>query len=190
MGATRLRKQYEKPLRLWDKQRIETEGKLREEYGLKNARELWKMQTILRKVRREARRLLAARGAEVERRKEQLIVRLKRFLIRKESPTLDDVLSLTIRDILDRRLQTIAYKRHMGKTVNQARQFISHGHVSVSGKKISSPSYLVSFQEEDGINWFGHAIRTDAAQPAPKAEAAAPSGAGIAAAEEVKAVSS
>ncbi|MBU1197679.1 30S ribosomal protein S4 [Candidatus Micrarchaeota archaeon] len=167
MGAKRLRKQYEKPRRLWDKQRIESESKLREEYGLKNAKELWKMQTLLRKIRREARRLLSARGKDVERRKEQLIKRMKGFLIRKETPTLDDVLSLTVRDVLDRRLQTIAHKKHFAKTIKQSRQFISHGHLTVKGKRISSPSYLVKYVEEDEINWHGHKINVE---PVPKPE--------------------
>lgn len=184
MGAKRLRKQYEKPLKLWDKQRIEAESKLREEYGLKNARELWKMQTLLRRVRREARRLLAARGKDVERRKEQLVKRLKRFLLRKEAPTLDDVLSLTIRDVLERRLQTLVHKKHLAKTMRQSRQLIAHGHISVESRKISSPSYLVPFDEEDNINWFGHALKLDAQ---PKA-AEAPVSAGVAEAAEVKAV--
>ena len=41
MGSKkRLRKLYERPMRLWDKNRVELESKLRDEYGLKNSREL------------------------------------------------------------------------------------------------------------------------------------------------------
>ncbi len=184
MGAKRLRKQYEKPLRLWDKQRIESERKLRDEYGLKNARELWKMQTLLRKIRREARRLLAARGSDVERRKMQLIQRIKRFLIQKEAPTLDDVLSLTVRDVLERRLQTLIIRKHLARTMSQRRQFISHGHIAVNGKKISSPSYLVPFSEEDQLNWYKHALALEAK---PVAEAPA-EGPGVSSADELKTV--
>lgn len=177
-----MRKQFEKPKKLWNKQRIEEESKLREEYGLKNARELWKMQTLLRKMRREARRLLSGRGRDTERKKEQLIKRLAKFLIRKADATLDDVLSLTVRDILDRRLQTVAYKKHLAKTVRQARQFITHGHISVNGVKISSPSYLVKYGEEDSIGWHGHAVDVE---PKPKKEEPA-SGPGIAEASDLK----
>ncbi|MFH1750473.1 MAG: 30S ribosomal protein S4 [Candidatus Micrarchaeota archaeon] len=185
MGAKRLRKSYEKPKKLWDKTRIETESKLKKEYELKNAREVWKMQTILRKIRREARRLLSGKGTDVEERSKKLIARIRRFLIRKETITLDDVLSLTIRDILDRRLQTVVYKKHLAKTMGQARQFIAHGHIAVRGTKVSSPSYLVKFEEEPAIEWYGHAIKVEAAPPQKAPDG--PMAAGILEATEIKA---
>jgi small subunit ribosomal protein S4 len=187
MGAKRLRKLYEKPKRLWEKTRIETEGKLRQEYGLKNAKEVWKMQTILRKVRREARRLLSKKGADVAERTTKLIARINRFLIRKAVISLDDVLSLSIRDVLERRLQTIVYKKHLAKTVRQARQLIAHGHIAVKGVKISSPSYLVKFNEEELVEWYGHAIKPDAIvnkEAKPKEEENL--GAGITSPDEIK----
>ncbi len=187
MGAKRLRKTYEKPKRLWDKNRIETERKLAEEYGLKNAREVWKMQTILRKIRREARRLLAGKGTDMKERSGKLLTRIKRFLVKKEEVTLDDVLSLTIRDILERRLQTIVYKKRLAKTYKQARQFIAHGHIAVKGIKVSSPSYLVNFEEEGNVEWYGHALMLEVKPP--RAEAAEERvSAGISSAEEINAV--
>jgi len=161
MGSPpRKRKLYEKPKRLWDAKRIEEEKALREEFGLKNARELWRMQTILRRVRREARRLLSRKGASLEKRSEQLLSRVKRFLLRKAEVTLDDILTLTARDILSRRLQSIVFKKRMARSMTQARQFITHGHVAVNGKKVSSPSYLVSFEEEETVGWFGTPVET------------------------------
>lgn len=154
----RLRKQYEVPMRQWNKERIEKEGKLREEYGLKNARELWRMQTILRRIRREARRLLAGRGADTKSRQDRLLKRVKRFLVRKDDITLDDILSLQERDILDRRLQSQVFKKRLATTPRQARQLITHGHIAIDGQRISAPSYLVKFDEEDNINWFDHVI--------------------------------
>ncbi|MFH0922969.1 MAG: 30S ribosomal protein S4 [Candidatus Micrarchaeota archaeon] len=155
------KKLYEKPKRLWNTARIEEEKALREEFGLKNARELWKMQTLLRRIRREARRLLSEKGASLEKRGEQLLSRVKRFLLRTAEVTLDDILTLTSRDILARRLQSIVFKKHMARSMTQARQFIAHGHVSVNGKKVSSPSYLVSFNEEDAVGWFGKPIEIE-----------------------------
>ncbi len=148
------RKLYEKPKKLWDSKRIEEEKSLREEFGLKNARELWRMQTILRKIRREARRLLSKKGKNVEGRAEQLLKRVKKFLINKQDATLDDVLALTTHDILARRLESIVLKKNLAKTAKQARQFIVHGHVSVDGRKVTAPSYLTSFSEEPHVNWF------------------------------------
>ncbi len=175
----RLRKKYERPLRLWDAERIEREGKLREEYGLRNARELWKPQTVLRKIRREARRLLSKKGAKIETRTENLIKRVKSFILRKPEVTLDDILALELRDILERRLQTLVFRKHLAKTPTQARQFITHGHISVSGSKISVPSYMVKFSEEHEVDWYGEPIKFGAAaegeeagekEPAPSAK--------------------
>ncbi|MEK6843583.1 MAG: 30S ribosomal protein S4 [Candidatus Micrarchaeota archaeon] len=184
MALKKLRKSYEKPKKLWEKSRIEGERKLKDEYGLKNAREVWKMQTILRKIRREARRLLSTKGSDVEERTLKLIKRVNRFLVKKENLTLDDLLSLSIRDVLDRRLQTVVYKKHLAKSVRQARQFIAHGHIAVDGIKISSPSYLVKFEQENKVEWYGHAIQMDAPTEIKKAEEALEPG--ISDAKEIK----
>ncbi len=174
----RLRKKYERPMRLWDAERIEREGKLREEYGLRNARELWKPQTVLRKIRREARRLLSKKGAKIETRTENLLKRVKSFIIRKPEVTLDDILALELRDILERRLQTLVFRKHMAKTPVQARQFITHGHIAVSGNKLNVPSYMVKFSEEHEVDWYGEPIKFGAvaeeAEEAAEKEAKAP----------------
>lgn len=174
MGSKkRLRKLYERPMRLWDKDRIETETKLKDEYGLKNSRELWRMQTILRKIRREARRLLSSKGADPEARAARLIKRVKTFLIKKPEVTLDDILSLQTRDILERRLQTIVVRKHMAKTAKMARQYITHGHIQIESQVSSAPSYLVSFEEEHQVAWNGKPLYSTTAPAQPAAEAAA-----------------
>ena len=179
----RLRKRFEGPKRLWHKKRIEDEKALKDEFGLKNARELWRMQTILRRIRREARRLLSSKGKDLERRTEQLLGRAKKFLIRNPDAKVDDVLLLTTKDILGRRLQTIVARKQLSKTVKGARQLITHGHIAVNGNKVSSPSYLVSFAEEDHISWFKKPIQLAApTENAAKGEAKAPE----AAAQEVQ----
>ncbi len=166
-----MRKRFEGPKRLWDKKRIEDEKALKEEFGLKNARELWRMQTSLRRIRREARRLLSSKGKDLERRTEQLLGRAKKFLIRNPDAKVDDVLLLTTKDILGRRLQTVVARKHLSKTVKGARQLITHGHIAVNGNKVSSPSYLVSFAEEDQITWFKKPIQLAAPAESPvKAE--------------------
>ncbi len=175
----RLRKRFEGPKRLWDKKRIEDEKALRTEFGLKNARELWRMQTMLRRIRREARRLLSSKGKDLERRTEQLLGRVKKFLIRNPDAKVDDVLLLTTKDILGRRLQTIVARKHLSKTVRGARQIITHGHISVNGNKVTSPSYLVSFTEEDAITWFKKPIQLAAPTEAPAAKAEAPKEAAV-----------
>ncbi len=150
----RLRKLYEKPLKVWDKQRIEEEKGLVDEFALKNMKELWRAKTILRKIRREVRRMLGNKGTNIEQRKKEVIDRVKKFLIRKQDVVLDDILSLEVRDVLARRLQTIIRKKQMATTLNQSRQFITHGHIAIKNHKVTAPSYLVKFDEEDAISWY------------------------------------
>jgi len=53
------RKKWERPGHPWIKARLEEEMRLMGEYGLRNKRELWRAQTLLRKIRARARSLLA-----------------------------------------------------------------------------------------------------------------------------------
>ncbi len=46
--------------------------------------------------------------------------------------------------LLERRLDNVVYRLKMATTRTQARQVITHGHVLVNGKKVYSPSFLVS----------------------------------------------
>lgn len=143
---------------MWDEGRIEEEKALRNEFGLKNAREVWSAKTVLRKMRREARRLQSGKGSGIEKRRDQLLVRVQKYFIGKPGITLDDILTLTVRDVLARRLQSLVTAKHMACTPKQARQFIVHGHVKVNDKRVNAPSYLVSFAEEDSVDWWGEPV--------------------------------
>ena len=57
------RRKYEGPKRPFDKQRIERERKILNDYGLRRKREIWKSEGILRDFRTRARELLAAIAA-------------------------------------------------------------------------------------------------------------------------------
>jgi small subunit ribosomal protein S4 len=81
----------------------------------------------------------------------QLLERLNRLGILPETAVLDDVLDLTIEDILERRLQSIVFSKGLAKSIFQARQLITHGHVAIDGKRVPSPSYLVLRDEETKI---------------------------------------
>ena len=63
------------------------------------------------------------------------------------------MLSLSIENILERRLQTYVMKLGYAKTIMQARQLVTHGHISVNGQVIDSPSYIVKKAEEDKIDY-------------------------------------
>jgi small subunit ribosomal protein S4 len=49
----------------------------------------------------------------------------------------------TLLVLLERRLDSIVYRLGFGTTRAEARQLINHGHFSVNGGKVVTPSYLV-----------------------------------------------
>ncbi len=149
----RLRKKYDTPSHPWQKDRIMEEKKIVKEYGLKNKREVWKAQTEIRKIRMRARHLLGYRGEDKEQRVKELLGRLYRLGLLDENATLDDVLSLTTKDWLERRLQTLVFKKGLARTIKQARQFIVHGLIAINGKRVTVPGYIVKRDEEDKIGY-------------------------------------
>ena len=72
----------------------------------------------------------------------------------KADSKLEDILDLTVEDVLRRRLETIVYKRGLSNTAKQARLFIVHGHIAMNGRKINSPGYLVRSGEEETIGFY------------------------------------
>ncbi|WP_374443285.1 30S ribosomal protein S4 [Stella sp.] len=46
-------------------------------------------------------------------------------------------------ELLERRLDAVVYRMKYVPTVFAARQFVSHGHVTVNGKRVNIPSYMV-----------------------------------------------
>lgn len=79
--------------------------------------------------------------------------------------TLDEVLDITIRELLERRLSNILYKNKLARTPTQARQFVVHGHVLVGDKCISSPSYQVSLAEEPTVGFKVKSTLANEAHP-------------------------
>ena len=145
---------YETPNHPFQGERIAEEGDLLGRYGLANKEELWRAQSELRDYRREARRLLGEAQGDVDAAGEagsDFMGRLQRIGILDDEEGLDDVLSLDVTDILERRLQTVAYRQGLANTVEQARQFVVHGHVTVDGARVNTPSYTVEVAEEDRV---------------------------------------
>ncbi len=46
-------------------------------------------------------------------------------------------------DLLERRLDAVIYRLKFAMTPFAARQFVNHGHVTVNGRKVNIPSFLV-----------------------------------------------
>lgn len=145
------RKKYDTPRFPWRTDVLGTELKLLGQYGLRNKRELWRHKTVLSKFRGIARSILGMPEEEGEKLKKQLLNRLNRLGILSETVVLDAVLDLTIEDILERRLQSLVFQKGLAKSVYQARQLITHGHIAIGRRKVTSPSYLVLRDEETDI---------------------------------------
>ncbi|MFC7231238.1 30S ribosomal protein S4 [Saliphagus sp. GCM10025308] len=161
-------KQYETPNHPYQGERISSEHALLDRYGLKNKEELWRAQSELRSYRREARDLLAQPQDEatVINRTEEFLGRLKRVGILNEGDELGAVLSLEIEDVLERRLQTVAYRKGLAQTPQQARQFITHGHIVLDGQRQRIPSYVVDVDEEDLVDFDENSPIADELHPA------------------------
>lgn len=154
MGHPKLKKKtYSGPTHPWQKERIEEEKVLLADFGLKNKEEVWKVSSLLRKYQKQAKRLITSSTPQAAIEKSQLLGKLSSYGLVGEAAKLEDVLTITTRDILSRRLQTMLHKNNMAKSIRQARQFIVHEHVLVGKRKITSPSYIVSKQEETLISF-------------------------------------
>lgn len=145
------RKSYQTPRKAFSKERIEKERETKKTYGLKNTRELYRADSLIRQKRKNARNLLALGLEQRLKREKELLDSLKNTGILRGNPTLEDVLTLTGEALLERRLQTIVWRKGLANTAKQARQFITHGHISVDGEKVNKPSYIVSAEEENKI---------------------------------------
>ena len=161
----RHRKKYSGPSHPWQAARIEEERNLTTEYGFKNKQEIWRMASFLRNAAAQAKKLVTLKSVQTEKEKELLLKRLKRYGLLPADAALDAILSITLRDVLERRLQTQVYKQHLANSVKQARQFIIHGHITIAGKKVTSPSYFVPLSEETQIGFVAKSTLADTEHP-------------------------
>ena len=139
------------PRRPFEKERIDAELKLIGEYGLKNKREVWRVQYTLSKIRKMARELLTLSEKDPRRIFEgnALLRRLTRMgVLDQEHAQLDYVLALTAQNFLDRRLQTLVVKLGHAKSMHHARTLIRHRHIRVGTQVVNVPSFMVRLESE------------------------------------------
>ncbi len=147
------RKKFSKPAHPWQKERILAEHEVVKEYGLNRKYELWKMGSILKNFTHQAKNLVTAKSAQVEKEKNQLLAKLSSLGLMGNNAKIEDVLSLTLKDVMERRLQTLVYRKSIANSIRQARQFIVHEHISLGDKTVTAPSYLVPLAEENTIHF-------------------------------------
>ena len=145
------------------------------EYGLRNKREVWRVQLTLSKIRRAARygpfesdfkggtfadrgtsQLLTLDEKDPKRLFEgnALIRRLVRVGVLDESRMkLDYVLALNVEDFLERRLQTCVYKLGLAKSIHHARVLIKQRHIRVGKQIVNVPSFVVRLDSQKHIDF-------------------------------------
>jgi small subunit ribosomal protein S4 len=122
-------------------------------YGLRNKRELWKVRTELSVLRGRARDLLSLGAEERAIREGALINKLAHRGLVMENGRLEDVLTLSVEDLLERRLQTYIFRRGLASSLFQARQLITHGHIAIDDRKVTTPSYQIKITDEETLDY-------------------------------------
>lgn len=153
-------KTIKNPKRPYEKERIDNELLLLGTCGLKNKREIWRSQYVLARIRKAARILLTLPDNHPKRvfEGEALIKRMTRLgVLGKDQQKLDYVLGLTLKQFLDRRLQSIVFnKGKFANSIHEARTLITQRKISISkGRRkqiISIPSYMVRIRNESHIH--------------------------------------
>lgn len=159
------RKKYDTPRFAWRKDILQEELKLLGQHGLRNKHELWRHKTMLSKVRGIARSLIGKTPEEREKMENELLTRLKKLGVLQETAVLDNVLDLTIEDMLERRLQTIVFRKGLTRTIHQSRQLVTHGHITIGNRRVTVPSYIVSKEEEPQIAYAQQSALMNPAHP-------------------------
>jgi len=146
-------KTYSTPKRPYETTALLEDLRLIGAYGLRNKRELWKAHSELSKIRGRARDLLSLGTEERGDREREIIRKLAQRGMVMENSRIEDVLTLTIEDMLERRLQTFVFRSGMANSLYQARQLITHGHIAIGGRKVTSPSYNVKVSDEETLDF-------------------------------------
>ena len=165
MGSIKkIRKKYSKPAHPWRSVRIEEENQICIDYGIPKKTEIWKTIAKLESYKNQTKKLSSLKTPQAIMEMNNLVGKLKSYNLIQNN-TSDEILGITLKNLLDRRLQTIVFKKNLTKSMKQARQLINHRHILVSNKIISSPSYLVKVSEENSIEISPKSPFYDVAHP-------------------------
>jgi len=144
------------PRRPYEKERLDKELKLCGEYGLRNKREVHRVNFLLSKIRSVARTLLTLPERDPKRLFEgaALLRRLTRIgLLSESEQKLDYVLGLTVEKFLDRRLQTRVFQTGLALSIHHARCLIKQRHIRVGKRMVTIPSFVVRQESEKVIEF-------------------------------------
>ena len=145
------------PTHPWKAERIEEEHALKDQYGLKRVggmKEIWRERSALRRHRQLAMKLIGlvdTSEGHFKREKEEFLGSMQRKGVISEDADLDDVLQISVENMLDRRLQSQVYYKGFAPSMRAARNMIVHGHIVLGSQKMNVPGYHVLRNEEAEI---------------------------------------
>ena len=155
-------KTFKKPRRPFEKERLDAELKLVGEYGLRNKRELWRVQVQLSKIRNAARTLLTMDEKDPKRifEGQALMRRMYKYGVLDETQDkLDYVLALQPNDFLERRLQTVVFKQGLAKSIHHARVLIRQKHIRWVASRSPAAAHASALQCACQVHWPQQAER-------------------------------
>lgn len=138
------RKVYDSVKSPWNFELLGAELTLIGEYGLKNKRELRTYRAILRKIRTAVRGTFSLSESDKNMKNVEIIGRLSKLGLIPDNSSIDSILKIGLKEILERRLQTIVFRKGIAQSPYQARQLITHGHILVNNNVIKKPGFFVN----------------------------------------------
>jgi small subunit ribosomal protein S9e len=144
------------PRRPYEKERLDSELAIIGKFGLRNKREVWRVQFTLAKIRKAARELLTLEEKDPRRLFEgaALLRRMARYgLLSENERKLDYVLGLTVKKFMERRLQTRIYKEGgQARSIHHARVLIKQRHIKVGRNLVDAAQFMVRTESEKKID--------------------------------------
>ena len=161
----KLRKKYQTPNHPWNKKNIDENKELSSEFGLRSRKEILIADSFLKKYMDIAKKLIASTTQQGEKEKAQILTKLTDLGLLSAGAELNEILGLNVRDVLNRRLQSIVFRQGLARSVNQARQFIVHRHIQIGQKEMTIPGYLVTLTEENSVSFKDKSALCDEEHP-------------------------
>lgn len=150
----------------WDKNTIVEEAVFVTDYALKNKKEIRRAEALLSKLKTIAKNFNKTTETKESAGAKQFVNKLKaQGYLTEEATSLDEILDITLRELFERRLAAVLYKKGLAKTPGQARQFVVHGHVEVNGQVVTAPSYPVTVKDAETVAFIGSSNLSDDTHP-------------------------
>ena len=111
------KKKYTTPSHPWQRVRMEKETAIRKLYGVTIKKEIWKMDSIRKTFADRIKSLIADTTEQAKKEREQIVQRLTRLGLIDLNAKIDDILGLSLEDVMERRLQTLVWKKGDRKSV-------------------------------------------------------------------------